>query len=212
MNAIIKLAGAALLVGFGLSYFNIMGDVVQTVRSSVASNELSQIDDVIRQHAVMTAPNENARGDSYPRDQQEFEAVLRESFEDRDRDVTLDQFGRKYIYQYLGLGSYRLLSAGPDGQCPTDDDVCLERRGDKRQMSHGSDEIVRAMQDTTRQVGTATGTPGGAGIPGVPVPGGHAAQPQPAQPPPSLYPKTPAQGTGDETWSEELQGLGAQPD
>ncbi|MBI2194952.1 MAG: hypothetical protein HYU36_23475 [Planctomycetes bacterium] len=142
MATLIKLGIGVGLITFGASYFDIVRDLFTTVRVSVTGLELTRMDEALQRQAALAL---DAQADPLPKSQEEFENFLRDSFEDRGRDVTLDQFGNRVLYRHGGSSSYFLASAGPDGRYATDDDVLLARSGKKRRVSHSPEDIEKLM-------------------------------------------------------------------
>jgi len=70
---------------------------------------------------------------SYPTSQQGLEALRTPPADMVDptkwhgpylrKDIPLDPWGNKYIYELQGPATYQIYSAGPDGQPGTDDDI-----------------------------------------------------------------------------------------
>lgn len=143
MATLIKLGLGIGLISFGASYLDIVRDLFTTVRVSVTGLELSRIDEALQREGISAL---DADTDLFPKTQDEFEQFLSKSFEDRGRDVTLDQFGNKILYQHPGRETYHIASAGPDKEYGTSDDVLLSRHGKKRRVTHSPKDIEKLME------------------------------------------------------------------
>jgi hypothetical protein len=129
---------------FSASYFDVLIDVLRTVRISVQTIELSFIDDALRREAVTIV---DPRTDPYPKDQEAFNQFMVTAFENRGSDNTLDQWGTGLRWDHPSKEVYSITCAGPDKEFGTADDLVLKRNGQNREMTKNLDEIAKTMEE-----------------------------------------------------------------
>ena len=197
------------------NYSKVLRSSMATVRRSVGTVELTRIDKCLRQHHVMKMADAGTYGSGYffPKDQAEFESVLRDSFDTPGRDPTLDNWGNTFQYKGLQDG-FLLVSLGADGRRDTDDDLWLERHGKKVAMSRGLTDVqsdligqidkvakaqkqaADALQEAAAEAkAAAANVARGSGVAGARLP----ARAQDVSAPAALVPTDPPPGTGPPT-------------
>ena len=143
MGMMVKLGIPMVLMSFAASYLDIVTDLLNTVRKSVVGIELTKIDEALQRELVMQTER---RSDPLPTDREAFYDFLKGAFQDTGRDVTRDQFGQQYFYEHPErTTAYSIVSCGPDKELGSEDDIMLERDGEKRRMSHSLEDIAKAM-------------------------------------------------------------------
>lgn len=144
MGGLVKILTPILIIVLGASYSGVLIDVVATARVSLQSIELGAIDDALQREAVMA---DDPRKDPYPETPADFEEFMQTAFKDRGDDNTEDQWGEPLLYAHPSRQVYTVASKGPDKQPGNEDDLRLERDGDKREMTHSMADI-EDMADT----------------------------------------------------------------
>jgi len=144
MGVLAKLIGPLMALTFSASYFDVLIDVLCTVRISVQTIELSSIDDALRREAVTII---DPRVDPYPKDQEGFNKFMVTAFEGRGSDNTLDQWGTPLAWDHPSKKVYSITCAGPDKGYGTEDDLVLTREGNDRTMTKNLDEIAEMMEE-----------------------------------------------------------------
>lgn len=108
------------------------------VKLSVSGTELGGIDKALLVYKHTT-------GD-YPQEEQ-FRQFLSENLLSRGgKDQGLDQWGSSYSYKRYSNG-YRITTAGPDKRFGTEDDLYLERRGNKTYVNKDISSALDATLD-----------------------------------------------------------------
>lgn len=144
-----KLLVGAFFVGLSSQMGELARDVISRARESVQASEMLTLDGALAAWAI---EQRRTRG---PRDQEEFNQILEFNLSARGgRDVTKDRWDRPYVYEHLSDRPirWRVSSRGPDLRLGTEDDLVVERTGDRSELSRDPVEIIeRALESTRRR-------------------------------------------------------------
>lgn len=126
-------------------------DVLKKATVSIQASEMLSIDIALQAFNADTGQSIRQGHAHYPRNDAEFERALTDYFEQRNRDITRDRWGEKYIYTPRGPLGYDLVSKGPDQQLGTDDDLILERRETIVRINKDPEQIaLQAIEQVER--------------------------------------------------------------
>jgi hypothetical protein len=131
-SAGIKVGIAVFFVWLSAQLGTVAQEILGRVRESVQASELLTVDKYL---AVWVIEQKRSAA---PGSQEAFERALREELSaGANRDVTLDRWEQKYLYEKLGDSppAWRITSKGPDKTLGTDDDLIVERRGDSSHIN-----------------------------------------------------------------------------
>jgi len=147
MVGMVKMLVPLMALGFMASYMDVLQDVLNTVRKSVAGIALCRIDDALYGEFLGST---DPRDDPLPKTREEFFTFMGKAFEDRGSDTAKDQFGTPYYYTYKPKAperpTYAVLSAGPNQKIGDEDDLALRRCGPKRETTLSPDDIAGLME------------------------------------------------------------------
>ena len=143
-----KVAAGAFLVWLSAQMGTFADEILGKVRVSVQASELVEIDRYVAYESAFGAdPSKKAHA---PADQAEFERILREWLEaSGGRNVLRDRWDEPYVYFRVPTKDprdvhYRITSKGPDRKLGTDDDIVLEREGDRSTINRDPAAIAES--------------------------------------------------------------------
>ena len=132
-------------------------EVLGRVKESLQASELLLIDEYV----YNWTENEHERPRA-PKDQAEFEAVVRDWTEAKaGRNVTRDRWDRPYVYDPVAQADprhivWRISSMGPDCKLGTADDLVVERDGDRATINRDPAKIAEEAIERKQRLDTET--------------------------------------------------------
>ena len=143
-----KLLVGAFFVGLSSQMGELAQDVISRARESVQASEMLTLDGTLAAWAI---EQRRTRG---PRNQEEFDQTLEFILSARgSRDVTRDRWNQPYVYEHISDRPvrWRISSRGPDLRLGTEDDLVVERTGDRSELSRDPVEIIEQAIESTRR-------------------------------------------------------------
>ena len=155
----LKLLIAGFFVWLSAQMGTFVDEILTRVSESVQASELLQIDGYVYYHSALE--NERTRA---PRDQTEFESVVREWTEaPAGRDVTKDRWDRPLVYDHQESRDpreihWRISSGGPDRKIGTDDDLVVVRDNDVARINRDPAKIAELAIERKEKLDRETTT------------------------------------------------------